>query len=104
MVNMIKVKIKYQDNRFVSLSITGHANSAEKGKDLVCAATSAVVTGGFNSIKECENFKIELEEGKAYIEAIKPISQHDEIVIETIISGLKTIEEENQKFIKIVKI
>ena len=98
---MIKVKIKYLENSFSSIIIKGHAKSAEYGKDLVCAAVSAVVTGGCNAIKNVEDFKIELKEGLASIEALKTITPHDEIVLETMIIGLKTIAEGNEKFIKI---
>ncbi len=98
---MIKVLIKYEEKKFKLLEVKGHAMSAPKGEDLVCAATSAVVIGGFNNLSEPDNFKIELKEGYASLEAIKPISSHDEIVIETLIAGLKTIAEDNDKFIQI---
>ncbi|MCR4879955.1 MAG: ribosomal-processing cysteine protease Prp [Bacilli bacterium] len=99
---MIKVKITYVDNKFQSLKVSGHAKSAEYGKDLVCAEVSAVVTGGFNALEDIDNFEVKLEEGLAYLERKGTISAHDEVVIATIISGLKTIEEANEKFIKIL--
>ena len=98
---MIKVKLNFVDNKFQSLKVTGHASSAEYGKDLVCAEVSAVVTGGFNALEDIKNFKVTLEEGNASLEAIGNVSTHDEIVISTIISGLRTIKEANPKFIKI---
>lgn len=98
---MIKVLIKKEENKFKSLEVKGHANSAPHGEDLVCAAVSAVVIGGLNSIKDYKNFNIELKEGYALLEAKDEVSSHDEIVIETIINSLKTIEEGNSKFIKI---
>jgi hypothetical protein len=98
---MIKVKINYIDNKFQSLKVTGHAHSAEYGRDLVCAEVSAVVTGGFNAIEDIKNFEYELDEGIASLKALGTVSTHDEIVIATIISGLKTIAEANGKFIKI---
>ena len=98
---MIKVKIIYEGDLFKSLKVTGHANSAAYGHDLVCSAVSAVVTGGFNNLKDIESFNVTLEEGNASLEAIKEISQHDKVVIETIITGLKTIALEDPNFIKI---
>ena len=98
---MIKVKINYLDNKFQSLKVTGHAHSAEYGRDLVCAEVSAVVTGGFNAIEDIKNFDVKLDEGIASLEALGTVSAHDEIVIATIISGLKTIADANGKFIKI---
>jgi len=98
---MIKVLIKRVENKPVSIMVKGHANSAPHGEDLVCAGVSAVVTGCFNSIEEVKNFKMELKEGLSYIEAIGKISAHDEVVLETLISSLMTIEESNSKFIKL---
>ena len=98
---MIKILIKSEENNFKSLEVKGHANSGPFGEDLVCAAVSAVVTGGFNNIKEIKNFKAVLNEGHALLEAIGTISSHDQTVVETIICGLKTIEESNPKFVKI---
>ena len=98
---MIKVSISKKEDNFLSLTVTGHAGSAEYGHDLVCAAVSAIVTGGFNNLSDIKSFKVKLEEGDASLEAIKEVNPHDKVVIETIISGLKTIAETNPKFVKI---
>jgi len=98
---MIKVSITYNGENFSSLKVSGHANSAAYGHDLVCSAVSAVVTGGFNNLKNLDSFKITLEEGNASLEAVKEVSSYDKTVIETIISGLKTIEEADPEFVKI---
>ena len=100
---MIKVELTYEGENFASLKVTGHANSAEYGHDLVCSAVSAVVTGGFNNLQDIKSFDIVLEEGNASLEAVKEVSPHDKIVIETIISGLKTIAEADPKFVKIIE-
>ena len=98
---MIKVLIKREENKFVSLEVKGHANSEEYGKDLICAAVSSVLTGGFNNLKNPESFELKLDEGYALARAIKEVSSHDEIVLETIICSLKTIEESWPQFITI---
>ena len=68
---MINVKLTYEGENFTSLKVTGHANSAEYGHDLVCSAVSAVVTGGFNNLQDIKSFDIVLEEGNASLEACK---------------------------------
>ena len=100
---MIKVLIKYQSDKFQSLEVSGHANSDIYGKDLVCAAVSAVTVGGLNAIQNINSFDVTVKEGLVTIKAKKEISNHDEIVIETIITGLKTIAEDNKDFVKIMK-
>ena len=98
---MLKVQIAYKNNKFSSLTMKGHADSAEHGHDLVCAGASAVVIGGLNNIKDIKQFKVHIAEGDVKVEAIGEISQHDEVVLETIVSGLKTLQEDNKQFIKI---
>ena len=98
---MIKVLINYEEKNFKSLEVKGHANYAPHGEDLVCAAVSAIVTGGANNLENKKGFEIKLQEGDALIKAIDSVSSHDEIVLETIICGLKTIEESYPKFIQI---
>ena len=98
---MIKVLIKLEEKKFRSLEIKGHANSADNGQDLVCAGVSSVLTGGLNNLENPKDFEIILDEGYSYVKAINSISSHDEIVLETIIVSLRTIEESYGKFIQI---
>ena len=83
------------------LEINGHANSAPHGEDLICAAVSAVVTGGFNNLVNVSDYEIKLEEGHAYFKSNAPLDAHDEAVIETIICGLNTIRETNPEFVEV---
>lgn len=98
---MIKISIENNGNEFQSISIKGHADSDVYGKDLVCAAISAVLIGALNNLKNRKDFKISINEGDSEVKVIKAISEHDKIVIETLITSLKTIEIDNQKFVSI---
>lgn len=98
---MIKVFVKYLDKNIASIEVSGHANSDEHGKDLVCAAVSGVVVGCLNNIKTPKDFLITHEPGHVKIEAKKSISTHDAIVLETLLVSLKTIEEDNKKYLSI---
>ena len=85
------------------ISVSGHADSAPKGKDLVCAAVSAVVVGGANAIKEFEKedhksvLTIKLKKGYASFQGKE--DYHD--ILKTLYFMLKTIEESNPDFVKI---
>ena len=98
---MIKVLINQEEKKFKSLEVKGHANSAPHGEDLICAAVSSILTGGLNNLQNPKDFVLKLDEGYAYVEAKDSISSHDEVVLETIITSLKTIEESYGKFIQI---
>lgn len=100
---MIKVIIKYKDfNIFSSLSIKGHAESGPYGQDLVCAGVSAIVLGGINNLTD-KDYLINTDEENGNVEIVHlgKISNHDQIVIDTIIVQLKAIEQSYPKNIKI---
>ena len=98
---MIKVAIVRQNNLIQSLEISGHANSGPKGHDLVCAAVSAIITGGANAIPNKNNYKIELKSGYALIE-MKNADEESNKVLNTVCIMLKTVEESYPQHIKIV--
>lgn len=101
MPNMIQVEICGIKKKFKSLVCYGHANSGQYGQDIVCASVSAVITGGFNTISNPDGFEMILDEGYALLKAKEEVSNHDEVVIETIITSLKTISQAYPKYVKI---
>ena len=99
---MIKVVIKTDESsqKITSIEVKGHSGKDVYGKDLVCAAVSAVVTGGMNALQDKE-YSFLLEEGHAYIKALDIPSDYDAVVLKTIEIQLQTIEESDPEFIKI---
>ena len=64
---MIKVVIKND-----SITISGHANYDDYGKDIVCAAVSATVITTVNGILSIDETSIEVvENGKVEIKILK---------------------------------
>ena len=99
---MIKVVIRTDEStkKITSIEVKGHSGKDTYGKDLVCAAVSAVITGGMNALQDKE-YNFRLEEGDAYIKALDIPSDYDAVVLKTIQVQLATIEESDPKFIKI---
>ena len=95
---MIKAVIKKYNQSILQITVSGHAQSAEYGKDLICAAVSAILTGGFNAFNENDINECSLKEGYA---SVNVISQRGLVILETIIVQLKTIENQYPKNIKI---
>ena len=95
---MIKVNLIYERDLCIGLEMKGHANTAAYGEDLLCAAISAIITGGFNAFDDEDLKEITLDEGyaKVIINSEKAM-----IILNTIIVQLKTMEEAYPKNIKI---
>ncbi len=101
---MIRVKYAETDGKIVSLEVKGHANSTTiENHDLVCAAVSACTTGALNALQDVKCFDIKVDSGLVIIKSIKDITNHDQIVLQTLLIQLQTIEEDNKQFIKITK-
>ena len=99
---MIKVVIKRDEssNKITSIEVKGHSNKAPRGKDLVCAAVSSILTGGANALLDKE-YSFKFEEGDAYIKALDIPSDHDAVVLYTIEIQLKTVEEYDPGFVQV---
>lgn len=89
---MIKVTLLVMDKGFVSLEAKGHADSAPYGQDLICAAISAIILGGFNALDDdSASYDVEAKPGHAYLKSLKTPSQHDPIVLETIVKQIESV-------------
>jgi uncharacterized protein YsxB (DUF464 family) len=100
---MIKVTISYRDGAFAELMAHGHAESAAKGHDLVCAAVSAVILGGINGLADGDG-AYHLEKGPAghlRLTSLAPQSDHDRTVIETIAAQIESLASSYPKNVRL---
>ena len=97
---MIKVTITRSGNIIKSIEMNGHAGSGPEGHDLVCAAVSAIITGGANALPNKNNYMVELKKGYAVIDN-NNIDEDGNNVLNTVWVQLKTVEESYPQFIRI---
>ena len=99
---MVDVKFTKTNDVLTSLTMSGHANSAEYGSDLVCAGISAIVFGALNGFDQLANTMFDLEVKDNYVSA-KALS--DECIVNKLLNfvyiQLKTVEDQYPKNIKI---
>ena len=104
---MIKVLIKEKQQQILEIEVSGHAESAEYGKDLVCAGVSSACVGIANALVKNHFLdkhlgELEVQEGFVFIK----VNQSDsvvQVVLETFVTILETIEESYSKYMKITK-
>ncbi len=105
---MIKVIVRHNKNKHINeINVSGHAKSAEYGKDLVCAGVSSACVGIANALVKNKFFDenmgtIDLKEGKLQIK-VNHSNNNVQVVLETFVTILETIEESYSKYIKITK-
>lgn len=100
---MIKVDLSYHLEQLIHVEISGHAQSNEYGKDLVCAGVSSIATGIANTLVKHDFLsqgKIVLREG--YIDiTVDNVTRENQLILETLVISLKGIEDSYGQYIKI---
>jgi uncharacterized protein YsxB (DUF464 family) len=99
---MINVTIfKKSDGGFDGFKVTGHAGFAEEGKDVVCAAVSALVINTINSIEQLTNDKFLAEsdenDGRIKLKFLSENSKETKLLMESLILGIKGVKEDYDK-------
>ena len=97
---MIQVAIIRKQQRYQMMKVTGHANSAPYGEDLVCAAVSAVITGGINAL-DLKTVKVKNTEGLSDLQILDLKHESNQSVYRVMHIQLQTIANDYPKFIRI---
>lgn len=90
--------------------MSGHAGYKKAGKDIVCAAISAVTLTALGGLQDVLKLKpsVKLDENSGYLKVVVPDDLNKEslrdanIILQTMYEGLKTLEFEYPKYIKLI--
>lgn len=97
---MIQVSIIRSKQSYRMMKVTGHANSAPYGEDLVCAAVSAIMTGGINAL-DLKAAKVKNIEGLSEIQITNTQYEKNQSVLQVMFIQLQTIANEYPTYIRI---
>ncbi|EMG27892.1 hypothetical protein X560_0546 [Listeria fleischmannii 1991] len=64
---MIQVNIKWKNEQIAAFTMSGHADFAENGRDLVCAGASSIVFGMIGALEDMEGVPPIFEEEPGYL-------------------------------------
>lgn len=83
---MVRVSLKLDaEGQVRYLRVEGHAGSDERGKDIVCAAVSAVSVGAVNCLDDREScYAISVGKGLLECQVLEEVSVHDRVVLEVV--------------------
>ncbi|ANE47177.1 ribosomal protein [Paenibacillus swuensis] len=105
---MIQVLIRrrHDDRLITGYTVSGHAFFANPGNDIVCAGVSAVAVGTVNAIETLTGTSLGTEMNEGLLRVIIPELENRErdqvqLLLESMVVMLKTIEESYGKHIKI---
>ena len=106
---MIHVQIKRNSEEHItSFKMSGHADFANRGQDIVCAGASAVSFGSINAIMELTGVKPLIKQSDGgYLECKIPntlpsiTAEKVQLLLQGMVVSLQTIEQDYGKYIKI---
>ncbi len=106
---MISVHItrRKPDRRIMRFSIEGHANYANKGKDIVCAGVSAVSVGAVNSVEALAGVQLPASMKDGWLssevpeEADASVDAKVQLLLESMVVMLDSIQQSYSRFVKI---
>lgn len=102
---MIKAVLFKGPECFTGFELSGHAEFAEEGSDIVCAAVSACAQFAIAGISETEKISCgyEISDGRIYLTLPKDISKEDmaktEGYLKTLQCVLKQLSEQYNEFL-----
>ena len=100
---MIKINLKYNNDLIESVSIVGHANFADYGKDIVCASVSSIVITSVNAIIRLDNDSISYDDSNGINISILKHNKVTDTLIYNMVSLLNELEVQYKKNILINK-
>lgn len=98
---MIEISVKKKDNNINYIKISGHAEYAEDGFDIVCASVSCIAITTVNALISIDEEYVVYSEEDGLLEI--GIVKHDEIttkLVENMLNLLKNLEEDYKDYIK----
>ena len=100
---MIKVEVIKENNFLKEITLKGHANYDDYGKDIVCASVSSMLITTVNGILSIDKDVIDVTENDGFtkIKVIRNTEVSDKL-LENLISLLRELEEEYPKNIQIL--
>lgn len=102
---MIRAKVILDSNsNYKAFSITGHAEYAEYGSDIVCASVSVLVINTGNAIEQLTNTNFEATQEDNMINFIfkEPPDEKSKLLMDAMILGLNEIQKSyGKKYLKL---
>ena len=99
---MVRVCVVSKNKAIKKITVNGHAGSARKGEDLVCAGVSSIVFGTLNALDKLASKSVDLQVSQQIvIEVLNLLDEKCQLILQTMLIQLATIEEQYSSYIEI---
>ena len=103
---MIKIKIARDEHGISLISMQGHAEYDQYGKDIVCSAASTII-GGINAIAQLGYLSFisyKVDAGDVELEINNTECAELQIILNTLLVQFQSIEESYPKYIQVQEV
>ena len=107
---MTRCEFFTENERITGFSVSGHSGYAEAGKDIVCAAISAIVTMAEATINDVcgAKAKVRVKEADARVTLTLPASCDEEESVQAVLAGLLlylcNLRDEYPEYIEVLEV
>ena len=104
---MIKLKIATDEHGISLISMQGHAEYDQYGKDIVCSAASTIIIGGINAIAQLGYLSFisyKVDAGDVELKINNTESAELQIILNTLLVQFQSIEESYPKYIQVQEV
>ena len=107
---MTKCEFFTEEDRITGFSVSGHSGYAENGKDIVCAAISAIVTMAEATINDVcgAKAKVRVKEEDARVTLTLPASCDEEESVQAVLAGMMltlcSMRDDYPDFIEVLEV
>lgn len=98
---MIFVTLKRKNNNIVGFSISGHADFAENGSDIVCSAVSILAYATVNTFDKYVDNVYFADDGEEMTLEIKNTSSETETIFNVFETGIQTLLENYNEYVNL---
>ena len=102
---MIRVSLRTENGLFTGFACKGHAGYAAAGKDIVCAAVSALTTTCVNALESVAGVKAEVTVRDGGMKAaLPPDAGHDaQVIVAAMAQGLRDVAEQYPQYLQLIE-
>jgi len=104
---MIEIVVFKNDTEIMGFEVSGHADSEEYGKDIVCASVSVLAQTAVNALSELTDVDFEYQIAEGYLRCelpkVLPFDKRQMVsaILKTIYVGYRSIEEGYPEYVSI---
>ena len=98
---MIRICIDKNNDKIKKITFIGHAEYADYGKDIVCAAVSSTLLCTVNALLSIDDKSIRINQDRDFVVEIK---SYDDITVKLINNMIRCLESLEKQYPKNIKI